>query len=391
MVIAYLVLMLIVILFFNRNKKIILDTYLFLLISILFVSIIHYDIIRDGFVEGLLQSDDYHYSKKSGDIDYKDMDNWLFKVKNIGYYFLNYNIENYSLLDPVYNVKLFNTITFVISIYLFLNSLVQYHNKSDYFFITYIVVLAFFPLYLVLAINYKDSLLFSLILMQFSLLNYFINSHKFSNRPFLFILFVAITLSIESIRFGSGILFIGAIITHFIFFNNKYKISVLTIIFYVFCIALTFSFAFDFIFSAVLGRSFIGYREAFDYRFVSLTGLTKLDSLIVGFIKSVFQLNPITTIRYLFNGDGEHGYSGIVYTAGVISSVFIWMCSLMYLAYHKFIVNPENKLLLTFLFLYIAVYSFIYNGMIGFRLSFIMYLVMSLVIANIIYSKRKMQ
>jgi hypothetical protein len=388
MIFYYSFLVLIFFSLFNRNKKIFIYTCLFFITSILIVSIIHWDIVGSGFDLGLLSSDDRHYFYNSESIDYGKLENWQFRIKNIGYYFVNYIIGKYSIFNPVFEIKIFNVITFVSSIYIFLNSIDKLKNYSDYFLITYSLVLLCFPIYLILAINYKDSLLFSLILMQFSFFNYYMNTKNNLKKFLLIVIFIVVSLFIETIRLGHIYLFIASVLMYITFFNNRKKGNVLKIFFFCFFTSLIGLFIVEFILHFLLGRSLDGYREYFEYRSIVITGIESFDILTIGFLKSIFQLNPFTTIGYLFTPYGEHGYHGIVYIFGVFCSMWLWLFSLSYIALNNFKIYGETKLLFIYLFYYIGMFSYIYNGMIGYRLSFIMYLVVALYTSQIIFIKR---
>lgn len=365
-------------LLFNRNKKIVLYSILFLIASLLLVTFSHIDILSNGFTDGVLGSDDRHFLENYQYIDYLDLENWLFRVKNTGYYFYNYVVAYFSVFNPIYEIKITNTLIFVFSIYIYLNSVRAWSKNSKYFLYSYILILSIYPIFFIISLNYKDSLLYSLVLIQVSLINYYTyNKLNLYKKFFLFVIAAVLILFVETIRTGS---FLLLIMSYFIttLLVKRDKSEFINLYKYVFLIMVPFSIffiSFDFILFELLNRSFESYRELFSYRKIVLSGIETLDILVIGFIKSFFQHNPASFISYIAESDfGEHGYKGILYILMGTMSAIIWTLLLFYMFIFRYKAFKETSILIMYVILYTGIYSYLYYGAVGFRIAYPIYL-----------------
>lgn len=371
-------------LFVNKNIKIIFYSMSFLFLITISITLGHFDIAWYLDNDGLLVGDDRAYFEKALLFDYSDIENWIWKVKNTGYYFLNYIFIHTYIYNPILEIKIFNGLIFVLSIYMFLNSISEYRKQSFFYMTNYIVILLTIPLLQVLSINYKDGLLFSIILMCFAIINFLFNKKRDVFDILLITALLTLLFSAETIRQGNALLFLLSIlISHFFF---KRKLNYFRIVFYIVFSFLLFSFLFDYVLE-LYGRNLDSYREYFSNRMFFITGINNLDIMLTGVFKTIFQLNPISAFNFLSSSDGIHGYDSFLFKYLYVISILIWNFTLMYLMIYKSAIKKEYTLLVVFLSLYISIYSYIYVGMIGIRLAFIMYLIFALIFAKVIFAK----
>lgn len=355
----------------------------------MFVILLHADISLCLNNNGLLNGDDRFYFENALSIDYSNFYNWTTQVKNIGYYFINYLIINTAILEPELEIKLFNSMIFVLSIYLFLNSISKYNNISKFYFINYVSLLLTFTLFFVLSINYKDGLLFSVMLIAFSLCNYY-NNLKYYYTKILLLLLLAFSLIVaDTLRQGSIILFFITFFTVYLFLNIKRNISLSKLFFIMLIGFLLFSFLFDFLLD-IYGRNLESYRSMFNYRTIKLTGIETIDIMIGGVFKSLFQMNPISVYNFLSFSNGIDGYDSLFFKVLYLINMLIWNFVLFFILLVKNI-PLEYRLVVVFTLFYILIYSYIYGGLIGFRLAFIMYLIFTLLFAIKIFERKKIE